>query len=32
VLDAQGVIRHKNPRGGDLDKAVESLLAGMAGK
>ncbi len=32
VLDGQGVIRHKNPRGGELDKAVESLLAGLPEK
>ena len=27
VLDAKGVIRHKNPRGPELDAAIEALIA-----
>lgn len=29
VLDAKGVIRHKNLRGEQMDKAVEALLKEM---
>jgi hypothetical protein len=27
VIDAEGIIRHKNVRGDDLDKAIDGLLA-----
>ena len=29
LIDANGVIRHKNLRGGELDRAIEGLLAEM---
>ena len=32
LLDSEGVIRYKNLRGGELERAVEKLLEGSGGR